>query len=271
MKLNTILTAAFLLASVTCTINVSAQSGISVSPSRLYYNTSAAGSKTQKVIISNPNDKPLQVGVSVSDWAYDSLGTNRIIDAGKLPNSCAAAVRLLEGSFFTLKPHEEKVLTVQFNNSLVKKSANEPYHTAILFFTQLNPGAASKTNGAAIKVTVRMGVKIYHTTNADEKPLLEITNLLERTRLNGERALQLSLANNGKIWADGQCKWEMLNSATGVKIILPETVFYTLPGDRRVIKKDLPHDLPPGKYTATAIVTYGKDKDIKVAELAFVF
>jgi hypothetical protein len=269
MKLNKILGAAFLLASVTGTIPISAQSGISVSPSRLYYNNTGTGAKTQKVIISNPNDKPLQVGVSVSDWAYDSLGNNRIVDAGKLPNSCAGAVKVLEGSFFTLKPHEEKQLTVQFSSAALKKSAIDPYHTAMLFFTQLNPGASNATNGAAIKVTVRMGVKIYHTANPDEKPLLEITNLKDKATAEGGKTLHLSLVNNGKIWADGQCKWEMLNTATGTKTSLPETPFYTLPGDKRILKKELPASLPKGKYTATAIVTYGKDKEIKVAELAF--
>ena len=268
MKLNTFFGVAFLLASVS-TIQVSAQSGISVSPSRLYYNNTAAGAKTQKVIISNPTDKPLQVGVSVSDWAYDSVGNNRIVDAGKLPNSAAAAVKVLEGAFFTLKPHEEKKLTVQFSSSSIKKTATEPYHTSMLFFTQLNPGAAATTNGAAIKVTVRMGVKIYHINNPEETPILMITNLKDRSGADGGKTLILSMANSGKIWADGQCKWELLNSATGVKTSLSESPFYTLPGDSRKLKKELPANLPKGKYTATAIVTYGKDKEIKVAELEF--
>jgi P pilus assembly chaperone PapD len=269
MKPNRFLGVAFMLASVTCTINASAQSGISVSPSRLYYNSSASGTKAQKVIISNPNDKPLQIGVSVSDWAYDSLGNNRIVDAGKLPNSCAAAVKVLEGSFFTLKPHEEKQLTIQFSSAAIKKSSTEPYKTSMLFFTQLNPGSASKTNGAAIKVTVRMGVKIYYTSNPDGKPELEITNLKDRPSDNGGKTLHLSMENKGKIWADGQCKWTLLNSGSGEKTTLEETGFYTLPGDKRILKKELPSSLPKGKYTATAILTYGKDKEIKVAELEF--
>ncbi len=251
-------------------IQSAAQAGISISPSRLYYNSSAAGLKAQKIKVTNPSDKPLELGVTISDWNYDSLGNNVLYPAGKLKTSCANALKVLPGAYFTLKPNEEKEISVQFNNA-IKRSGDGSSQTAMIYLTQLNAGQATKTNGASIKVTVRMGVKVYFTNNPDEPAKIEIVNFKDGKSASNERILDLTIKNNGKIWGDGKAKWELLNTSTGSKTALDEFEFYSLPGDTRSLKAKLPTDLPKGKYTATSIVTYGKNKDIKVAELEFVF
>jgi P pilus assembly chaperone PapD len=250
-------------------INISciAQAGISVSPARVYFNSSAKGLKSQKIVISNPSDKPIEIGVSVNDWNYDTLGNNKIYDAGKLQTSGANAIKIIPGSYFTLKPNEQKEVTVQFNAAGLKKTSAS-FNNAMIFFTQLNPGQPEKANGASIKVTVRMGVKVYYASNPDEPAMLDIVNLKDVSA--STKSLALVLHNNGKIWADGKCKWELLNTATGIKTPLEEDGFFTLPGDKRIITHALPSTLPKGKYTATTVVSFGKNKEIKVAELEFV-
>ncbi len=260
--------ASFLFSCIATDLN--AQAGVSISPSRLYYNGSPNGLKAQKIIVTNPSDKPLELGVSIADWNYDSLGNNVLYDAGKLPISCANALKILPGSFFTLKPNEQKELSVQFNNA-IKRNANATVQTAMIYITQLNAGQATKTNGASIKVTVRVGVKVYFTNNPDEATALDVINFKDAsTSSANEKELELTIQNSGKIWGDGKVKWELLNTSTGNKTYLDEFEFYSLPGDKRIIRTKLPSNLAKGKYTATSIVTYGKNKDIKVAELEFV-
>lgn len=249
--------------------NSFAQAGISISPSRLYYNNSANGLKAQKITVTNPSDKTVEIGVSIADWNYDSTGNNILFDAGKLKTSCASAIKILPGSFFTLKPNEQKEISVQFNN-LVKRNPTANTQTAMIYLTQLNAGQANKTNGASIKVTVRMGVKVYFTQTPDENALIDIVNFKDAKGDANDRNLQLTIVNNGKIWGDGKVKWEVLNKSNGNKINLDEYEFFTLPNDRRILKAKLPSDLPKGTYTATSVITYGKNKDIKVAELDFV-
>ena len=241
-----------------------AQAGITAKPSRLYF--SGASPKSQKITINNPSGKPLEVGVTVSDWRYDSLGNNEIMDSKTLPTTAANSIKILPGSYFTLKANETKEITVQFSPS---GSNDAGYQTGMIFFTQLNPGAATNNKGALIKVTVRVGIKLYYSPNAaDETPTMAIENLKDMN-IGDKKNLQLTMLNKGKIWADGKCKWELLNTASGKKTKLPEQEFYTLPGDRRQLRMELPENLAKGKYTATAVITYGKTKEVKAAELEF--
>jgi hypothetical protein len=140
-----------------------------------------------------------------------------------------------------------------------------PVHTALLFLTQLNPGDAKAENGSAIKVSVRMGVKLYHSFSATEERNIEINDFKD-----SKGSLELLLENTGKIWLEGKIKWELLNTQSGEKSKIPEQDFYSLPGDKRIIKQNLPPNLKKGTYTATALINYGNKDELKVVELEFV-
>ncbi len=248
---------------------IAAQAGMTVSPGKLYYKVGSGGSATQKIVVSNPNDKELEVGVSMSDWNYDSLGNNQTFDAGALETSCADWVQVLPGSYFTLKPQEKRELTIVFT---VPADANRdiPVHTAMLFLTQLNPGDGRAANGAAIKVSVRMGVKLYHSfSQADERDI-EVVDMKDvPDSANKSGFLELALKNTGKTWLEGKIKWELLNTQTGDKRKLDDQDVFSLPGDYRIMRQALPADLPKGKYTATAVINYGNKDQLKLVELEF--
>ena len=242
---------------------------MTVSPGKLYYKLSAGASATQKIIVSNPNNKELEIGVSVSDWGYDSLGNNLTYDAGTLETSCADWVQVMPGSYFTLQPNEKRELNVVFT---VPANANKdiPVHNAMIFLTQLNPGDAKAANGTSIKVTVRMGIKIYHSFSQTEERDIDIVNLKDFTD-NGNTPgyLELELKNTGKSWLEGKIKWELLNTQTGEKRKLDDQDIFSLPGDTRLVRQALPKDLKKGKYTATAVINYGNKDELKVVELEF--
>ena len=250
-------------------VTLSAQAGITVSPSRLYFQPGAKSE--QKLILTNPNtEKALEVGVSLNDWAYDSLGNNVTYDAGTLATSCAKNVQILPGSYFTLPAGESKEISV-----IITPDANLdskiPVRTAMLYITQLNPGDAKAENGAAIKVTVRMGIKIYHTNNTNTVKDIEITDFAALKNDNRISALRLNLENTGSIWLEGKINYELLNKQTGKKIKLDTEDFYSLPGDKRIFSVKVPSSVEKGEYTATAIVNYGKDDGLKLAELDLTF
>jgi hypothetical protein len=139
----------------------------------------------------------------------------------------------------------------------------------MVFFTQLNPGQAKDESGAAIQVTVRMGVKIYHSFVQKADPILEIADFKNYTDTDKTKFVKLQISNNSTIWADGKVKWELFNNTTGKKNTLNETDFFTLPSDVRELQLQLPKDLEKGKYTISAQLTYGETDVIKVAELDF--
>ncbi len=245
---------------------------MTVSPGKLYFKLPPGSTAVQKIIVSNPNKKELEIGVSLNDWDYDSLGNNQTYDAGTLKISAADWVQVMPGSYFTLQPGEKRELDVIFN---VPANANPdtPVHTAMLFLTQLNPGDAKAANGASIKVSVRMGVKIYHSFSQAEERDIEVVNFTDILPAAGDKEgsgfLELNLQNTGKMWLEGKIKWEILNTKTGDKKKLDEQVIFSIPGDKRIIRQALPADLGKGTYTATAIINYGNKDELKLVELEF--
>lgn len=245
-----------------------AQAGISVSPGRLYYTLGLSNSATQYINVSNPNEKELEVGVSFNDWNYETSGINHIVAANSLPTSCVDWIQVLPGAHFMLKPGETKRVEVLLK---VPENADTAIHVhnAMLFFTQLNPGHLKNENGASIQVTVKMGVKIYHTFAQKATPSVEIVDFKNYVDKQKNKFIVLTLASKSTIWADGKVKWELFNNTTGEKSTLRETDFYTLPNDIREIHQQLPSDLKKGKYTVFAQVSYGEMEVIKIAELEF--
>ena len=245
-----------------------AQMGLGVTPPRNYY-TSAAGVPTaNKVTISNSSKNvPLVLTVSLSDWKYDTNGSNVMGKAGEFSNSCALWVQVKPQSYFTLAPGESKEIEVTVTPPA--RTADSPdVHTAMLFITQTNPVDSYNDNGALVKVSMQSGIKLYHRYNTPANPSIEFTDY----RFNKEaKNLELALENNGNIWTDGTVATELVNLNTGTKHKLEDQIIYTLPADKRKVTVALPKGLKPGKYTASSVISYGDDDTIKMAELAFVY
>ena len=247
---------------------VKAQAGISSSPAKLYYHNAAGTSGTGKILVENPMNKDLEIGVTMGDWTYDSLGENKLYDPGTVKSTCASWISIPDGTFFTLKAHERKEMKVVLKVP-ADADTSMPVHTAMLYLTQLNPGDAVSDNGAAIKVTVRMATKIYHAYTSAGQPDLEIADFKMLASHAGVKSpvLNIGLKNTGRLWLEGEVKMDLLNAATGKKVKLDAVKFYSLPGDYRIVNSPLPADLPDGHYTVTAVVKYEGADEMKLAEL----
>jgi len=244
-----------------------AQTGISVSPPRLYFEVRPGQTATEKVSVTNASKTTvLDLSVSLADWAYDENGSNLILPADSLPNSFAGWVTVSEGSYFSLKPGETRDLTV---NVTVPSVLDPKYaaYTALLFVTQMNPVDDVNAQGSNIKVSVRSGIKLYLRSAAVPKDRkLEITGL--RFDSSASR-LVLTFQNRSNVWTDGIIYTDLLNTGTGKSVKIEETAFLTLPGDKRVLQIPLPKDLPKGNYTATIMMDFGNDSEMEAAELKF--
>jgi len=243
------------------------ETGISISPPRVYYVIGPGQSQTEKVVVSNPSrDYPLELAVSFEDWAYDTYGDNLMYPAGTLATSCAAWLSVPE-AYFSLAPGESKEIDVQMTVPVGYQNDTIPVHTAILYVTQLNPRDGVDQQGANIRIAVRTGIKLYQRLPGSFSPNLEITNF--RYQKEDVPVLILHVDNDGDVWADGRISLELLNQTTGGKRVLPDESFYSMPGDRRQKYVVVPEDLETGKYIATAIVNYGEANTVKIAELEF--
>ncbi|RYZ52943.1 MAG: hypothetical protein EOP49_08330 [Sphingobacteriales bacterium] len=247
------------------------QGGISASPSKLFYTFPAGGDDVKKIIIQNPTEKDLELGLSIGDWEYDSLGNNVITDAGKLSNSCASWISFPQGNYMLLKAFERKEVDVVLK-APVEIEKSQPVHTAMIYLTQLNPGKSTDgPEGASIVVSVKMGIKVFHTSETVPSRELEIADF--RHVESHDKALgsqlELQLDNLGNTWLDGRVKVELVNTSNGKKIKLDVVDFFQMPGDKRFLRLNIPAKTGAGKYSATAIVSYGDKDELKVAELDF--
>ena len=257
---------ALLLMSIVLEAN--AQAGIAVTPGRVYYNLAEGADGTQTIKVTNPTDAELEIGVSFSDWNYLENGNNNIQDPGTLPNSCADWIQVLPDTYFMLKPGETKEVEVLME---VPQNANKetPVKTSMIFFTQLNPGNARDQKGASIQVTVRMGVKVYHSFTKQTAGELEIVDFKNYKDEEDRKMIEVQIKNTSDIWVNGNVSWEIFNKNTGKTKTLDKQEFYTLPDDLRIVKQQLPKDLEKGDYTVSAILTYGDSDTINIAELDF--
>lgn len=258
--------AIFFIALCWCS-NILAQTGVSVSPPRLYFESDAGKSSRQKVTVTNVSaTHVMNLAVSTGDWQYNEMGENLMYPADSLATSCAGWVSISKAdSYFSLKPGENKEVEVNITvpNTFKGDIAS---HTAMLYVTQMNPVDDVDNKGANIKVSVRSGIKLFHRTNEIKNRKLEIENILFDKKLNH---VELYFSNNGNIWADGIVYPELLNATTGKKTVLDHIVFYSMPADKRKMLISLPENLEKGKYTANILIDYGDDNTIEMGELSF--
>lgn len=257
----------FLVFVFLCSLFVNAQAGMTVSPGKLFFFGNEGNSVAQKIRIINPTDRELEVGVSINDWRYDFAGGNEIAAFSSLPESAASWVRINPGTHVVIPGNSFKEIEVNLAVPSAQER-NHPVHTAMIFLTQLNPSDSQDASGAAIKVAVRIGVKVYHAIS-ETSGELSVNDLTASTDDQNRKWIHLSYSNTGTTWTDGKVAWSVFSYNTGKTIPLGEQEFYTLPKDRRESRVELPADLASGKYTITARVTYEKNKTVQLAELDF--
>ncbi|QBJ84998.1 molecular chaperone [Chryseobacterium gleum] len=251
-----------------CT-KVKAQTGVSVSPPRLYFESDAGKSTTQKVTVTNVSAKnSLDMAVSLGDWEYNGTGENKMSPANTLSTSCASWVTIKnEDTYFTLGPGERKDIDVTITppNVLTDQLLA---HTAVLYVSQMNPVNDVDNKGANIKVSIRSGIKLFHKLTAKATKKIEIQNL---TLAQSKKDLTLLFENQGNIWADGKIQTELINTENGNKVSLDQIIFYTMPGNKREVNIPLPAKLSKGKYTASVMIDYGDNNNLELAELNFTY
>jgi P pilus assembly chaperone PapD len=242
------------------------QTGISVSPPRVYFDSSPGTSSTQKVTVTNVSDKnSLDLAVSLGDWEYDLKGENMMYPANTLKNSCASWISVKkEDNYFTLAPGERKELDVTITPSMVTDGLSA--HTAILYVSQMNPVDDFDSKGTNIKVSIRSGIKVFHKLPDVDSRKIEIEDLKFSQLTNN---LILKFQNQSEIWVDGKILTEIINTKTGEKIVVEAIVFYTLPGNLRQLHIPIEKTLEKGSYNASVIIDYGDSLTMEMAELNF--
>ena len=150
-----------------------AQVGLSVSPPRVYYTLGEGESGSQKVLVSNlSKEHMLNLSVTFGDWKYDDRGNNLMFPPDTLENSCVSWLSLPIGTYMNLEPGESREIDVMMTVPAILQQADN-VQTAMLYVTQMNPVDGVDAQGAAIRINVRQGIKIYRKGLQPETKQLE--------------------------------------------------------------------------------------------------
>lgn len=245
-------------------VPVYSQTGVSVTPPRVYFEINPGESHREQITITNVSKSHrLDLGISLNDWQYSREGNNIILPADTLSSSSSSWVNFEGDSYFSLRPGEKKDINVVINRPT--DATQEDVYTTMLFVTQLNPIDDIDSKGAQIKVAIRSGIKLFVRSNLPRNIMLNIHNGFYDTE---QKRLAIEFINEGNVWANGDLKTELLNNRTGETQRLESTVFYTMPKDDRLQFIQLPEDLPAGSYTATVLLDPGHNV-IEAAEIEF--
>jgi hypothetical protein len=243
-----------------------AQVGLSVSPPRVYYSLGAGQSGVQQISVNNTSKShALDLSITFGDWKYDENGNNVLLPPDSLYSSCAAWLSLPEGTYLTLEPGESRNIELIMTVPSGIKAENN-VQSSMLYVTQMNPVDGVDTRGAAIRINVRQGIKIYRKGLQPDQKLLEIVNMsLDRTN----NTIGVDFLNKGNIWVNGILSATLFNRTTGKEVSLAEIDFYTMPGDHRKVPISIQELLEKGDYTATVTLNFGDETTLEVAELEF--
>ncbi len=242
------------------------QVGLSVSPPRVYYSLAAGESGVQGLLINNiSKEHPLDLAITFGDWLYDEYGNNVTMPPDSLENSCASWLTMQGGTYLTLQPGENRQIELMMNVP-PSVSTDRNVQTAMVYVTQMNPVDGVDSQGAAIRINVRQGIKVYRRGLLAERRELEIEDMTLNRESNH---IVVAFNNKGNIWTDGVIKTTIFNRTTGKETNLGEVPFFTMPGNHRKMMISTGEKLERGDYTATVILDYGDEATLEAAELEF--
>lgn len=253
---------------IVCTaVSLYAQTGLSVSPPRLYFEVAEGQTKTEKIIVTNvSNSNDLEIAISLGDWDYNLYGDNILYPADSLATSSAGWVSIKD-SYFLLKANQSKEVEISLTVPDQIDTAI-PARSNMVFVTQMNPVDDVDSNGQNIKVNVRSGIKVYHRLPTTRERRIEIQNM---KYIADKNYIELLFENNGNVWAEGTIYSDLTNIDTGEKINLQDIIFYTMPTNKRITEINLPKELPKGNYVASVLMDYGDPENMEAGELRFTY
>ncbi|SDM61260.1 fimbrial biogenesis chaperone [Siphonobacter aquaeclarae] len=245
-------------------LSLRAQTGVQVSPVRLFFPESVGTAQTAFIRVVNPSAEKIVLQLSCADWKRDSLGSKVYYDPGQLPTTCCRYLRFSPESV-ELNAGQEAQVLVSFR---APEPADRQLRNAMIFLTQVNEKelAAKSKAQAMLLFKLQLGVHAYFLPSANKHRQVEVTDI--RATKNGSvRQIQARIENRGNLPLESFMRLELLNMDTDAEVKLDPVPFNSLPGESFWVTIDLPATVKPGKYLLSAIADSGPDADVKVAEL----
>lgn len=239
---------------------------ISLQPTTLDFSVGPAGNQTQAISVANLSDKKVSFQVYLSDWLRDSTGTHQYFKADTLRRSCASWIRL-NRNFFELEPRQSTEIIIQMQAPTDSLATTE-MKWAMLFLQgveeQDSASRFTQTLQTQIRELLRIGIHIYQTPlNLNKKSAKTISFKEVAAEKN---AFELKMRNTGNVMLRCRSYLELTDVATGKTYKTSPIEYPVFPEGTRKVKFVLERDIPPGTYSALAILDLGEDVPLEAME-----
>ncbi len=231
-------------------------------------------SLTQVIEIRSESDTAQQLRIQLKDWIRDSLGQNTYGELGSLAGSCGARIQAFPLSI-QLAPRGREFVRVAYETT----GAQDPGCWAILLLEAVKPPSTTRTQGAAVSLTVLTGVKLYYHAAVEdddgEIDLADVEMSWERTRVSETRVdstqvrdVVVRFVNRGTSHLRVKSTVEIRSENAQLLHELRGPESYITPGAFRDVLVRVPTTLAAGRYVAIALLDYG-GAEIKAAQVEF--
>lgn len=228
------------------------QMDIVVSPIRVEQKVAPGGSETDVIQVRNEGKRPSRVKVYLEDWQLDRKGDIIFARAGKNPQSCAAWVQV-NPSDFRIEPGTTR--EVRYTLTVPPGAKPGSYWTALI--VEGMPVLEGRPAARRMAVHGRIAVVLYETVGSPE-----IKAAFQDLQVKaGKKKLdfQLILNNSGPGNFRVKKSWIALKNSQGQEVARVEVPdIPVLPGTTRELEFSQDLALPPGNYTAEAVLDVGQ-------------
>jgi P pilus assembly chaperone PapD len=210
--------------------------------------------------ITNEGSEAVQVALHAEDWDRAESGENRFFPLGSQPHSCGEKL-----SVFPLTMRLDPGATGQVRVSAAGLADSSDACWQIVFAETARPPRPAGAQRAILYV-VRTGVKVYvERSGLPKDGAVEDVAIAAHPLPNGHpgaptatasRDVVIAFRNTGGVSLRTTGRVELRRGDNSVAGSATIAEFPTLPGARRVVRVALP-ELPPGKYTALAMLDFG--------------
>jgi hypothetical protein len=241
--------------------------GIAIRPATFDFHLHKGESAVTNVMVTNSQNKPMQIKLSLGDWVRDSAGNHNYFDAGVLPRSCARWVKLSQ-SFVEIPANSTSdfALTITAPDSA---SVDSAMRWAMLFVDFAEERTIPKSTQAGVTTVMvkkqRLGLHIYQTP-----PSLHTKNLkmIDFKPVAGKKnTYRISVKNTGDVQIGCKAYLELtsLSESGGGRRIEAEP-FPMFPDQYRIVDIVIPDDVAKGKYNVIAVADAGEDVPLQAVQ-----
>ncbi len=237
-----------------------------VAPVKMYFKVDPEESQTKVLSIKNHSNFKTSFTITLADFVIDKNGVKQAIERNSSKTSCTEWITP-EQTFFDINPNEQKQIKIMMQPPV----GDYTTRWAMMYIQTVKEKTSFDVDeglGAGVRISGRIAVEIYRDPVVALTPKLKIKDLRETFDADSiHRYFIADVINIGKNIAKCKVMFIASNLNTAEEFEFDPIYFDSYPGFPRETKFKLPNTLPPGKYSLTVLLDYGKDVTIEGTRL----